>query len=48
VNDALHSLGAELLVSPITPRRVLEAIVAGAASRQESASTAQLAAGELV
>jgi carbon-monoxide dehydrogenase large subunit len=28
VNDALKGLGAELLVSPITPRRVLEAIAA--------------------
>jgi carbon-monoxide dehydrogenase large subunit len=26
VNDALRSLGAELLHSPITPRRILEAI----------------------
>ena len=28
VNDALSSLGAALYVSPITPRRVLEAIAA--------------------
>jgi aerobic carbon-monoxide dehydrogenase large subunit len=28
VNDALRPLGAELLVSPITPRRILEAIAA--------------------
>ena len=28
VNDALHSLGAELLISPITPRRILETIAA--------------------
>ncbi|MEO8667221.1 MAG: xanthine dehydrogenase family protein molybdopterin-binding subunit [Bauldia sp.] len=28
VNDALKSLGAELLVSPITPRRILDAIAA--------------------
>ncbi|CAG2157684.1 Caffeine dehydrogenase subunit alpha [Cupriavidus yeoncheonensis] len=48
VNDALHSLGAELLVSPITPRRVLEAIAAGAASRTEAREAVQLAAGELV
>src|SRR5262249_62300251 len=38
VNDALKSLGAELLFSPITPRRVLEAIAAardaGAAGRR--------------
>jgi len=26
VNDALQGLGAELLVSPITPRRIIEAI----------------------
>jgi len=26
VNDALKELGAELLVSPITPRRIVEAI----------------------
>ena len=29
VNDALKGLGVELLVSPVTPRRVLEAIRAG-------------------
>jgi carbon-monoxide dehydrogenase large subunit len=29
VNDALKELGAELLVSPITPRRVVEAIARG-------------------
>ena len=28
VNDALRPLGAELLISPITPRRILETIVA--------------------
>ncbi|MCY1212485.1 Caffeine dehydrogenase subunit alpha [compost metagenome] len=48
VNDALHALGAELLVSPITPRRVLEAIAAGAAGEEEAGSAAQLVAGELV
>jgi carbon-monoxide dehydrogenase large subunit len=31
VNDALKGLGAELLCSPITPRRVLEAIAAAKA-----------------
>ncbi len=30
VNDALEGLGAELLVSPITPRRILEAIARAA------------------
>ena len=30
VNDALKGLGAELLVSPMTPRRVLQAIAEGA------------------
>jgi carbon-monoxide dehydrogenase large subunit len=34
VNDALRSLGAEVLRSPMTPRRVLEAI---AAAKRESA-----------
>ena len=29
INDALAALGAELLVSPITPRRIVEAIAAG-------------------
>ena len=29
VNDALKGLGVELLVSPVTPRRVVEAIRAG-------------------
>jgi carbon-monoxide dehydrogenase large subunit len=33
INDALKSLGAELLVSPVTPRRILEAIAAGGAHR---------------
>ncbi len=32
VNDALKGLGAELLVSPVTPRRVVEAIKTGRAS----------------
>jgi carbon-monoxide dehydrogenase large subunit len=32
VNDALKGFGAELLVSPITPRRVLEAIAAAKAA----------------
>jgi carbon-monoxide dehydrogenase large subunit len=32
VNDALRPLGAELLVSPITPRRILEAIAGARAS----------------
>jgi carbon-monoxide dehydrogenase large subunit len=31
VNDALKGLGVELLVSPVTPRRVVEAIRAGRA-----------------
>jgi aerobic carbon-monoxide dehydrogenase large subunit len=42
VNDALKGVGAELLFSPITPRRVLEAIAAareaGAAGRQGTSS----------
>jgi len=29
VNDALKDLGTELLVSPITPRRIVEAIERG-------------------
>ena len=33
VNDALKGLGAELLYSPITPRRVLESIAAAKARR---------------
>jgi carbon-monoxide dehydrogenase large subunit len=37
VNDALKGIGAELLVSPITPRRVLEAI---AAAKSKQADTA--------
>ena len=32
VNDALKGMGVELLVSPVTPRRVVEAIGAGRAS----------------
>ncbi len=34
VNDALKELGAELLVSPITPRRVLEALAAAKSNQQ--------------
>jgi carbon-monoxide dehydrogenase large subunit len=37
VNDALKELGAELLVSPITPRRVLEALAAARASQRHDA-----------
>ena len=36
VNDALKGMGAELLVSPVTPRRVVEAIGAGRASGPSS------------
>jgi carbon-monoxide dehydrogenase large subunit len=35
VNDALRPLGAQLLHTPMTPRRVLEAIQAAAESRKE-------------
>jgi aerobic carbon-monoxide dehydrogenase large subunit len=35
VNDALKGLGAELLVSPITPRRVLEAIATARSTQAE-------------
>ncbi|RZL92757.1 MAG: xanthine dehydrogenase family protein molybdopterin-binding subunit, partial [Variovorax sp.] len=35
VNDALRPLGAELYVSPVTPRRVLEAIAEAAAKRAQ-------------
>jgi aerobic carbon-monoxide dehydrogenase large subunit len=40
VNDALKGLGAELLCSPITPRRVLEAIAAAQLSRSAAAMVA--------
>jgi carbon-monoxide dehydrogenase large subunit len=40
VNDALKSLGAELYVSPITPRRVLEAIAAAKTKQAERAGVA--------
>jgi carbon-monoxide dehydrogenase large subunit len=33
VNDALRSYGAELLRSPMTPRRVLEAIAAASTKK---------------
>jgi carbon-monoxide dehydrogenase large subunit len=36
VNDALKSLGAEMLHSPITPRRVLEAIQEAKAKRRKA------------
>lgn len=38
VNDALRPLGAELYVSPVTPRRVLEAIAAAAMKRDQGFS----------
>ena len=37
VNDALRRLGAELLVSPITPRRIVEAIDAGRSTNAAAA-----------
>lgn len=37
VNDALKGFGAELLHSPMTPRRVLEAIQAAKAARGNTA-----------
>ena len=36
VNDALRPLGAQLLHTPMTPRRVLEAIQAAAKGRKKS------------
>lgn len=36
VNDALKEIGAELLCSPITPRRVLEAIAAAETQREHA------------
>ena len=38
VNDALRPLGASLYVSPVTPRRVLEAIAQAAMKREQSGS----------
>ena len=34
VNDALHALGAEVHDLPLTPERILDAIAAGATSRE--------------
>lgn len=34
INDALYELGAELLVSPVTPTRILQAIAAGRPRRR--------------
>lgn len=34
INDALYELGAELLVSPVTPTRILQAIAAGQPRRR--------------
>ena len=48
VNDALHPLGAELSISPITPRRVLEAIAQSASRAALSSGTSEAVAGELV
>jgi aerobic carbon-monoxide dehydrogenase large subunit len=46
VNDALKDLGAELLVSPITPRRIVEAIARAAPSRPVIPDGAMRAKGE--
>ncbi|WP_396333838.1 xanthine dehydrogenase family protein molybdopterin-binding subunit [Burkholderia anthina] len=47
VNDALRPLGAELMISPITPRRVLEAIAnRSVAAADASAGTHAVHAGE--
>jgi aerobic carbon-monoxide dehydrogenase large subunit len=43
VNDALRPLGAELLHSPMTPRRVLEAIAAAKRLRASAAPEGQVA-----
>jgi carbon-monoxide dehydrogenase large subunit len=43
INDALHPLGAELLESPVTPRRILEAIAAAAATRPGANGMAETA-----
>ncbi|HEY8336468.1 MAG TPA: xanthine dehydrogenase family protein molybdopterin-binding subunit [Tardiphaga sp.] len=37
VNDALRGLGVELMHSPITPRRIVEAILAGRAAQRPAA-----------
>src|SRR5262249_28035163 len=39
VNDALKEMGAELLVSPVTPRRVVEALGGPAAGRRNREKT---------
>jgi carbon-monoxide dehydrogenase large subunit len=43
INDALYPLGAELLESPVTPRRILEAIAAAAATRPGANGMAETA-----
>jgi carbon-monoxide dehydrogenase large subunit len=48
VNDALHPLGAELMISPITPRRVLEAIAESAGRAALSSGKSEAITGELV
>ena len=42
VNDALAGLGVELLVSPITPRRIVEAIAARSARRKSTNGAVRL------
>jgi len=37
INDALKPIGAELAVSPVTPRRIVEAIAAAQAKKREGA-----------
>ena len=37
INDALASLGVELTVSPVTPRRIVEAIAAARAAKETAA-----------
>jgi carbon-monoxide dehydrogenase large subunit len=46
INDALKNEGAELLVSPITPRRIVEAIARAASSRPVIPDGAMQATGE--
>ena len=43
VNDALRPLGAQVLISPITPHRVLEAIDAAAEKRENEAVSTRIA-----
>lgn len=47
INDALHELGAELLESPVTPRRILESLYAAKQRKKITTDTVSLGIGQV-